>query len=555
MIDTLPSTAAEASADAQAAALLEELQGLVRSAARRPDLVVRTGSPGCTWSFDFSCGVISVDPDALRTLASDLCRGLALHEAAHAAVTVLHDFLPMATLKQRLPLLNSIEDIRIELWMRDRFPGAVSWIRAYNDLFYGRLRRHPLPLSRQAQFLRGILESWWYGRPSPGTLPEVETALAVCHEAIVAATACQPPLDGDREAILSSQQAMWRIVRDDILPVWDRLAALDRRDGLSRAAKKELFEIAETVGSGGGVLGWDRGCSTTLERRLPRATSSRQKGGSAEPGSPPQAHVSGSGMGGVRDELAAALGTDGSDAYLSAWKRVATAADRLGDEFLRILVPKRRMRWTTGHPSGPRLDLRRAMQFEADPRLHDSLWSRPVVPDRRNPAVVLLVDRSGSMKQGGLIERAFEGLVLLVEVCRRIGVPAAVWSFANRPRKELSWEDPVNAAVRGRLGQLPGKCTGDTDLAAALTAVRRAFAARAGDPKLLFVLSDGEPDRPQETLRAVAELERSGVNTIGLGLGKGTAGLARFFRCAATEVPTEKIVTEMVELLEATLLK
>jgi hypothetical protein len=554
VIDALATTAETQAGDAQATALLEELEGLVRAAARRPDLVVRTGSPGCAWSFDFSCGVITVDPESLRTLAPDLCRGLALHEAAHAAVTVLHDFLPMATLKQRLPLLNSIEDIRIELWMRDRFPGAVPWIRAYNDLFYGRLRRHPLPLSRQAQFLRGILESWWFGRPSPGTLPEVETALAVCHEAIVAATACQPPLDGDREAILSSQEAMWRIVHGDILPVWDRLAALDRRDGLSRVAKKELFEIAETVGSGGGVLGWDRGCSTTLDRRLPRAANSRQEGGSAEAGSTPQARAPRTEAGDVRSELAAALRTDGSDAYLSAWKRVAAAADRLGDEFLRILVPKRRMRWTTGLPSGPRLDLRRAMQFEADPRLHDSLWSRPVVPDRRNPAIVLLLDRSGSMAQGGLIERAFEGLVLLVEVCRRIDVPAAVWSFASRPREELSWDSPVDEAVRRRLGRLPGKCNGDTDLAAALTAVRRAFAARAGDPKLLFVLSDGEPNRPQETLWAVAELERSGVSTIGLGLGKGTAGLARFFRCAATDVPTEKIVGEMVELLETTLL-
>ncbi|MFM8434122.1 MAG: VWA domain-containing protein [Planctomycetia bacterium] len=553
MIDTLATTAEAEASDAQAAVLLDELEGLVRAAARRPDLVVRTGSPGCAWSFDFSCGEIIVDPESLRTLAPDLCRGLALHEAAHAAVTVLQDFLPMATLKHRLPLLNSIEDIRIELWMRARFPGAVPWIRAYNDLFYGRLRRHPLPVSRQAQFLRGILESWWFGGPSPGTLPEVETALAVCHEAIVAATACQPPLDGDREAILSSQQAMWRIVNDDILPVWDRLAALDRRDGLGRVAKKELFDIAETVGSGGGVLGWDRGVSTTLDRRLPREASSRQAGGTAEAGGTPQARASGLGAGGVRDELAAALGTDGSDAYLSAWKRVATAADRLGDEFLRILVPRRRMRWTTGHPSGPRLDLRRAMQFEADPRLHDSLWSRPVLPDRRNPAIVLLLDRSGSMAQGGLIERSFEGLVLLVEVCRRIDVPAAVWSFASRPREELSWERPVDEAVRQRLGRLPRKCTGDTDLAAALTAVRRAFATRAGDPKLLFVLSDGEPNRPQDTLRAVEKLERSGVSTIGLGLGKGTAGLARFFRCAATNVPTEKIVAEMVELLETTL--
>ena len=64
---------------------------------------------GRSWDSD----VVTVDPQHLRSLAPDLCRGLALHEASHAAVTVLHRILPETLLVRLLPLLNAIEEFRI----------------------------------------------------------------------------------------------------------------------------------------------------------------------------------------------------------------------------------------------------------------------------------------------------------------------------------------------------------------------------------------------------------------------------------------------------------
>jgi hypothetical protein len=139
-------------------ALLEELTGLVRLGARRGDLVVHAGEPGAAWSFDWAAGVITVDPDDLGSLAPDLCRGLALHEAAHAAVTVLHELLTRDVLERLMPLLNVVEDIRIEVWMRAQFPGAAPWIRAYNDVFYGLCRRQP-PARRTARLGCGSITS------------------------------------------------------------------------------------------------------------------------------------------------------------------------------------------------------------------------------------------------------------------------------------------------------------------------------------------------------------------------------------------------------------
>jgi len=546
--DTAPTKTAD---DAAAENLRAELEGLVRIAARRPALTVCEGRPGCSWSFSWDADVVTVDPVHLRELAPDLCRGLALHEASHAAVTVLHRILAEDHLARILPLLNTIEDIRIEVWMRSRFPGATPWIRAYNDVFYGFNRGQQLPQSRQAQFLLGILELWWYGTTAAGTLPEVLSALQTCHGSVAAATACQPPLDDDPEAIVASQRAMWEIVRDRMLTTWELLVTMDRCEGIRRLAASELSDFAERTGCPDRWL--TRGSARLrprsarargriTRRQVPRVVGQpkapREDGGAADSPDSRRHHAA-----------LAAMQADGTDRYLAAWSRIAPAADRLGDELLRVLVPRQRMRWSSGHAWGPRLDLRRAMQFEADPQIYRSLWQRPILPHRRDPAVLLLVDRSASMRHAGLIDRAFEGTVLLTEVCRRIGVPAAVWSFANTVREELEWDAMVDGPARRRLGMLPDTCDGNTDMAAALAVVGRGFAARRGDPKLLFVISDGEPDRHDATLAAVGRLEAEGIVTVGLGLGPGTAGLARFFPNAVTEIPPERLVDHVADLL------
>jgi len=527
--------------DTAAAALLAELQGLVRLVARRGDIVVREGDPGCGWSFDFARDLVTVDPDSLRSLAPDLCRGLALHEATHAAVTVLHRFLPAGTLGRLLPLLNTIEDIRIEIWMQSRFPGAAPWMRAYNDVFCGIGRSRPPSESRQVQFLRGILDLWWYGAAVTGTLPEVLEALATCREPIATAIACQPPLDDDPAGILTSQREMWDVVRERIVPVWERLVALDRQDGIGSIATAERREFAEATGAD------CRGGSSVRRRKVPTGQaagrSGRRTGAAAAAG------------GAIRKQLAESLAGDDGEAYRAAWQRVAPAANRLGDEILRVLVPTTRMRWRSGHASGARLDLRVAMQFEADHRLHSSLWCRPILPRRRDPAIVLLVDRSSSMREGRRIDRAFEGLVLLVEVCRRIGVPGAVWSFADRSSEDLAWDAPLDAAARRRLGQLPKSCSGMTNMADALDAVRESFSARHGDPKILIVIGDGEPNRRQPTLAAIRRIEEEGIAMVGLGLGPGTASLEQYFRCAATEIPPERIAEHVAKVLEQSLLE
>lgn len=525
--------------------LREELERLVQIASGRPRLTVREGMPGCGWSFSWDDDVITVDPGDLRTMSPDLCRGIALHEASHAAITVLHRLLPEAALRRLMPLLNTVEDLRIDVWQRRRFPGSSAWLDASNNAIRATVRERAMPRSRQVQFLLGMLERGYFGEVTPGTLPEVVESLDACRAAIARAVACQPPGADDPGLILASQRSMWEIVRDGILPTWQRLVALDRSEGIAALARRELEALMECIVGASPCRG-NRGARRgTVRRRLPQPGHAERHSHNVSPGTD---------LGRHGDDGPRITSTKGATRYEAAWKRVAPVADRLGNELLRVLVPRRRMRWSAGHPTGPRLETRRAMQFEADPRHYCELWSRPILPHRRDPAVMLLVDRSGSMKSHRLIDRALEGTVLLTEVCHRVGVPAAVWSFAHSTTAEVGWDTRLDDDARARLGCLPERCEGATDMAAALAIVSREFSSRHASPKILFMISDGVPDREHETINAVRRLETQGVTAIGLGLGDETAGLARFFRLSVTGVAPERLVDHVGELLGEVLL-
>jgi len=532
---------AAASSESAAAELLGELERLVQIVARKPRLALREGAPGCGWAFDWSRHRVTVDPTDVRTLAPDLCRGLTVHEASHAAITVVQDFLPRTTLCRYIHLINAVEDLRIDAWSASRFPGSAPWLMAHNAVAHGMIRERGLPRSRQAQFLLGILERGSFGTTAAETLPEVVTALDACQAAVDEAVACQPPPGDTPAGIATSQRRMWSIVRDRIVPTWTALVKMDRADGIGALARRELEAFATDIAddpSGTLSHGGRHRHQGAAHRRL------RLPGGAADPRATDPA------PGGDATPAAAA---DLADRYEAAWKRVAAVADRLGDDLLRVLVPRRRMHWSDGHASGPRLLTRRAVQYEADPRQYRSLWSRPILPRRCDPAVLLLVDRSGSM-QRHLAEYALEGTVLLTEVCHRIGVAAAVWSFATTVTEELAWDAALDGAARRCIGSLPSRCNDTTDMAAALAVTGHVMAARRADPKILFVIGDGEPDDAVATLAAAERLEREGIVTIGLGLGPGTEALARYFSRSAVEISPEKLVDHLAGLLGEALL-
>ena len=198
------------------------------------------------------------------------------------------------------------------------------------------------------------------------------------------------------------------------------------------------------------------------------------------------------------------------------------------------------MRLRKGYPWGTRVDLRTAMSFEADPRLHDKLWSRLHTPRRIDPEFNLVIDRSGSMR-GEKIEQSFHGTVLLCEVCRRVGIPLNIHVFGSDTERILSHDEPLSDIVRGRIGALPNAADGGTDLGAALQSVAGDVLNSPYQDRFVLVLSDGKPDDEQSTRRQMAHLLQDGVTLIGLGLGSGTEPLKDLFPTSRTNLTPQEL--------------
>ena len=109
----------------------EELTRLIELVSMLPRIRMMVGPPHSHWSFNFAHAVVSAPANDLLDESDDYCRGLALHEAAHATVTRIFDILhPSVSHRQEYhSLFNVIEDCRIETWIMERSPGAIPWIQ------------------------------------------------------------------------------------------------------------------------------------------------------------------------------------------------------------------------------------------------------------------------------------------------------------------------------------------------------------------------------------------------------------------------------------------
>ena len=534
-----------------------ELEQLARLAAGQADLRLIIGEPGTGWSLNWRTRVISIDGGRLQTQTPDFTRGLVLHESAHAAITRLSDVLPQVTLQnqQVFPLLNLLEDCRIETWMQARFPGCAPWIREYNDCLFQPLltdnERAPTPV----QFLRGIAGRWWFGKvpeatetqvrqaleevwlafqemlralpPSPeavGGMPKAYTGSAVSR--CYATRDREHPPSAFEQAVRLAQHQMWVIVHRNILPVFRGLLPPDKEHWHKAFCVRFLQAMPGQFldGFGQGEV-WGQADSLGL---------GLIHGASAEPGQE--------------------LGASGLDAYHQAWQRQSAAIELVGESLLRWFQVTKRTGFRDGCPWGTRLLLRAAMRFEADPRAYDRLWRRPLIPKKINAHFSVVVDRSGSM-QGEKMQETFQGVVLLCEVCRRAGVPLNVYAFAGQVERLLEHNEELSDAVQSRLGTLPEVTDGGTNLAEALEMVAADLAESPFQDRFVFVLSDGMPHDEQAVRAQIVRLTGDEVALVGLGLGPDTEKLAEFFPLSRVNLAAKQLPGVLAELLVRCLAK
>ena len=109
---------------------VQELEGLIRIISMRPEITFQVGEPNSPWYFEFNKAIVNAPINDLLDRSMDYCRGLAMHEAAHATVTRIFDMLRSDLFSRREihSLFNVIEDCRIETWnvVVDRGTGCAG---------------------------------------------------------------------------------------------------------------------------------------------------------------------------------------------------------------------------------------------------------------------------------------------------------------------------------------------------------------------------------------------------------------------------------------------
>ena len=491
--------------------LLRELQALACQVTGEEVSLIE-GDAGASWSWNWRDRVITVDPDYLTEKSADVCRAILLHESAHCAITRIHHLYPIERCQLYQDLLNVLEDLRIESWLASKFPGCAGWIHTANELIFQSLVGSSWSPNYQVQFLRAILEKAHSGQIPAGVAPVVREALEETGDAVSTQTLCHPGIARGRAVAretLNAQQRMLLIFDEKIRPVWERLVALDECAGRSRIT---TLGPKERIHAGG-------------PRNKSIARARKAKAGDGGPDSP--------------ETL--------KKGYMERQKSLSRLIDRLANEFIELFETNSRQKLLLHQRSGESIHIRTAMQAEADPRLHDKVWSRRLRHKRFDPLVVLALDISASMR-GENFDAAFDGVVLLSEVCLRSGLPLALWSFNNHTKQILHPHGQSDSPSRRRkIDFLRSQCGGGTNMHHALARIHSSPEISQFANPVVFVISDGEPNDESSTIAQITKFEAEDIPLIGLGIGRETKEMASLFKNAVVDLNVAAVASTLCD--------
>lgn len=254
--------------------------------------------------------------------------------------------------------------------------------------------------------------------------------------------------------------------------------------------------------------------------------------------------------------------------YDKIYREVAPLAEELYQRLLAIFLPEKHPRWRKGFPSGGRLDLQKAMQYEADRSRYGELWERKTIPNKIDYRFVFLVDLSSSMTRGtpSKIDQTFRGLVVLNEVLNRLGLSYEVWGFQDIPIpfKRFSESLDVNkrrqfcGMLREPHHQNPGghNQSGWNSDGFCLSEVSRELEENKGKNNFLIVLSDGLPTpdpahTKPELSQAVEVVKRqTDQKLVGIGIGPGTEHVKDFYPASLPGVDLKDLPGTLANLFE-----
>lgn len=435
------------------------LQAMVRNASGDGTVRVRLGTANCYCPRTHRVELAEQD---LAERSREEVLAVAAHEGAHARLTLYDEQLPPEITEDPLQMraANVLEDARIDAWVVHAFPGLSK----------GQKRMHDRAFASDADLeeLGQIPRCWRFvwdlraaavGRkrktdPDPLVRRAVHDCLAAARLAVDAW-----PRDrfGESGTIRRLSASFCAQLEARILPAFRALLAKDREEAASPSEALKLEETLARIG--------DIDIDGTWAKWVP--------GGQERSGAVPP-----SWSGRLRD-LGALLGA------------FTTRLERL-------LRPNALHRYVGRQRSGPRLDLRRAMAWEAGGSA-EGLFMRRVDPKDPVYRVVVVADLSSSML-GGRMDAMGNAVVLTTEACERLGLPSAVVVFGTRHEQNVKVLKELDEDLGHRRAELARMLIekppvgSETPLAEALDRARAVLGPPPDEGHdLVLVVTDGRP--------------------------------------------------------------
>ncbi len=276
-----------------------------------------------------------------------------------------------------------------------------------------------------------------------------------------------------------------------------------------------------------------------------------------------------------RKRMEAIFEEEEKDQYHNALEKVSDLVDALTADLRDVFVKRKIEKYETGYRSGRRWNIRQRIREKvADIPLFktEAREQKESESEEMDYAVTLLVDLSGSMRNGGKIQEAFKSAVVLAETLNNLGIQFEIVGFQDILLEFKSFEENLDELMREKLNQMILEVYGsnpeghnnpnDNDDGVALLEASKHLADQTAKNKFLIVLSDGIPetsykDRGQldhELHEAVAEITAN-TNQKLIGLGLNSKAVARYYENNISGITTEEMVETLGELLRGVIEK
>ena len=167
--------------------------------------------------------------------------------------------------------------------------------------------------------------------------------------------------------------------------------------------------------------------------------------------------------------------------------------------------------------------------------------------------------------QGENIEETFKAVILLSEVLNRLGIEFEVLGFQDEIIEFKKFEEKLSDILRKKMSGMPAEVFNRNpgghnnakynDDGPCLEEASKGISKRRAKDKFLIVLSDGEPcgrrSNSSDLIRAVEKIVKDGkINLIGLGLGRRTDHVKRFYPISFPNISIADLGRELSKIIE-----